>query len=156
MSTSNVRNTIMNHRDTRFLENKSGRGRKKLLTERVERRLIRMINNDPKITIPPMKANLTAVRVHASMSAITRTLNKGGLKAYRPRKTPLLKRNYLIARLKFATNFMKNVFGTLSCGLTKPNSRCLVRAIGLPIERKEDKPTIRRKAFLQTNMVEAT
>lgn len=53
MAKSTVGNIIMNHRNTRLLENRSECGRKKgFFTDLVELMLIRMNNNYPKITIP--------------------------------------------------------------------------------------------------------
>lgn len=50
---------------------RAGMAERSSFQNRDELMLIRMVNNDPKITAAMMKANLTATGVHASRSMIT-------------------------------------------------------------------------------------
>lgn len=76
--------------------------RKNLYSEWDEPVLIRMVNNDPGVTTAAMKSNLTSIGFNASRPTITTTLNRGSLK-----KTPLSKKNHLIAGLMRVGDFRK-------------------------------------------------
>jgi len=104
---STVRNIIVKYQKTGLIHNKVGRGRKKILSEKAERALVRMVNKEPTMTRRAMGTVLETAGVKAGPSTITRALNRNGLNACRPRKTPLLKTRHLKARLKFANDFLE-------------------------------------------------
>lgn len=117
MARSSVQNIIMKHRDTGLLVNKSGCDKKKLFSQQDEQMLIRMVKNYPKIRTAVRKNSLTVIRVHASKSMVTQTINRDGLKVCHLWKMSLMKKKHLIACLKFVSDFLKKPEHFLHCVL---------------------------------------
>lgn len=90
IANSTIHNIIVKHRDTSLLENKCRRDRK-LFSEQDEQ-MMRMINKDPKTATVAMNKKLTAIGVHSLRSTITRTDNRGVLKARRHQKMSFKKK----------------------------------------------------------------
>lgn len=77
-------------------------GRPKKINHRLERKIQREVNINPRLTTTDIKNELQAHGVTASRFTVSRTLKMAGLKSCRPRKTPLLKARHIKKRLEFA------------------------------------------------------
>ena len=102
MSRRGVRSIIKKFMDINTVQNKSGRGRKRKISKSLERKLVRDVTKDPRTTAKTLMYELAKSGLEVSRKAVSRTLNRNGLHGCRPRKTPLLKKRHLQARLKFA------------------------------------------------------
>ena len=89
------------------LANLTGRGRKPKISARAGRKLIRDVNNNPRLTSKDFLHNLSESGTDVLRSALQRVLHKHNLHAYRPRKTPLLKARPLKARLMYSRDHLK-------------------------------------------------
>ena len=77
-------------------------GRKKVLSPRTSRRIVRKVNNNPRLTAKDIQSELAASGTGVSISTIGRVLHGEGLNGRRPRKKPLLGKRHKDNRLKFA------------------------------------------------------
>jgi len=102
---SSVRAIIKKFATEGHVHNIEGRGRKRILSDRAERTMVRYSKNNPRATT---KEVLQAMgpEMEVSRRTVGRILRRGGLKACRPRKTPLLKSVHLKARIAFAKRHM--------------------------------------------------
>ena len=82
--------------------NLEGRGRKRIMSARAERRVVRRVKQNPRITAGEIVEEQRNSGVNVSRQTIGRVLKRASLKACRPRKTPLLKPVHLKARLEIA------------------------------------------------------
>ena len=82
--------------------NLEGRGRKRIHYPRNERKIVRQLNQKPRITAGEIVDEQSTSGVNVSRHTVGRVLKRAGLKACRPRKTPLLKPMHPKARLAFA------------------------------------------------------
>lgn len=110
VSRSGVRRIIKKFQGTELLVNKSGRGRKRKMSKILERKLVREAKKNPRVTADKLVNDASKSGVNVSCNTITRALRRNGLKAYRPRKTPLLKKRHLKARLKYAKDHLHKDF----------------------------------------------
>ena len=99
---STVRAIIKKYSSEGHVKNKTGRGRKRVLSERDERKIVRYVNQNPRATAKEIVDTQCTSGVSVSRQTVGRTLKRAGLKACRPRKTPLLRSVHLKARLAFA------------------------------------------------------
>lgn len=82
-------------------------GRPRKITDRMARKITRMVANSPRTTRKDIQKQLSDEGVDVCLNTISNLLHKSKLHGRRPRKTPLLKKNHLRARLKFATEYVK-------------------------------------------------
>lgn len=99
---STVRAIINKFKSHDHVMNLEGRGRKRILSPRDERKIVRQLNQNPRITAGEIVDEQSTSGVNVSRHTVGRVLKRAGLKACRPRKTPLLKPMHLKARLAFA------------------------------------------------------
>ena len=102
-----VQSIINKRKKFNTVKNLSGRGRKRKVSAKLARKICREVNNNPRTTTKAVVENLDQVGMKVSRSTIERVLHRGGLHARRPRKTPLLRKRHLKARLAFARGHMK-------------------------------------------------
>lgn len=102
VSRSGVRGIIQKFKATQSVKNKIGRGRKRLISKTLERKLARDVTKDPRTTAKALVNDLTKSGIEVSEKTVTRALHRSGLRGCRPRKTPLLQKRHLQARLKYA------------------------------------------------------
>ncbi len=81
-------------------------GRKRKLSHAAERRLVRMVKSQPRITKKQVCKDLEADGTQVSVSTVKRVLHRHGLRGCRARKKPLLQKRHLKTRLKFAADHM--------------------------------------------------
>lgn len=103
---STVRAIIKKFASEGHVHNKEGRGRKRILSERAERKMVRFSKSNPRATTKDVLEAM-GPEVDVSRRTVGRILQRGGLKACRPRKTPLLKPVHLKARIAFANRHME-------------------------------------------------
>ena len=84
------------------VKNLNRSGRKRKISRKLERNIIRNVTTNPRTSVKDFKAHLVTMGVNVSNSTIESCLHRAGLKRCRPRKTPLLKKCPLNARLKFS------------------------------------------------------
>lgn len=102
VSRTGVRGIIQRYKDSHTLQNKPGRGRKRKISERLERQLVRNMSRDPRLTVKTLVNDLATRGIIVSQKTISRALHRNGLRGCRPRKAPLLKKRHLQARLQYA------------------------------------------------------
>lgn len=85
----------------KFTQKPEKRGRKRVLSPLMVKRLVREAKKDPFKPATELKKELT---VAASVETIRRRLRDNKLNACSPRKVPLLSRKHVAKRLKFATS----------------------------------------------------
>ena len=86
--------------------NLHGRGRKKLLSSRAARKIVRRINQNPRMTDGEIVKEQSSSGVNVSRHIFGRVLKRAGSKACLTRKTPLLKPVHLKARLEFSKSYI--------------------------------------------------
>lgn len=102
VSRTGVRGIIQKFKETNSVQNKIGRGRKRIISQTLERKLGRDVSKDPRTTAKTLVNNLTKSGIEVSQKTVTRALHRNGLRGCRPRKTPLLQKRHLRARLNYA------------------------------------------------------
>ncbi|KAK7143817.1 hypothetical protein R3I93_014851 [Phoxinus phoxinus] len=116
---STVRNMIKKFATHGTVANLPGRGRKRKIDERLQRRIVRMVDKQPQTSSKEIQAVLQAQGASVSARTICRNLNKMKRYGRRPRRTPLLTQRHKKARLQFAkmytskpNSFWENVLWT--------------------------------------------
>ncbi len=95
---STVRNIIK-----RFtVANLPGHGRKSKINEKLQQRIVQMVDKEPRLTSKQIQADLQTQGTTVSARTIRRHLNEKGCYGRRPRRTPLLTQRHKKARLEFA------------------------------------------------------
>lgn len=114
-----VANIIKKFKVHGTVANLPGHGRKRKIDPRVNRRIVRMVEKEPRITAKEIQAELQGEGTSVSDRTIRRFLSESGLHGRRPRRTPLLKEKHKKARLEFAKmhidkpqSFWENVLWT--------------------------------------------
>ena len=102
VSKNGVRSIAKKFEATKMLVNKTGRGRKRKISKKLERKLVRNVNKNPRVTAATLVSDAAKSGITVSKKTVTRALHRNGLHAHRPRKTPLLKKRHLKARLEYA------------------------------------------------------
>ncbi|CAJ0961218.1 unnamed protein product [Ranitomeya imitator] len=82
-------------------------GRKRKIDKRFQRKIVRMLDKEPRLTSKQDQAALQSEGTAVSTRTIRRRLNEKGLYGRRPRKTPLLTPRHKKARLEFAKTYLK-------------------------------------------------
>lgn len=108
VSRTAVRCIIAKYKETKSVKNKPGRGRKRKISKTLERKIIRDVNKNPRTSAKTIVAELASSGLDVSRKTVVRALHRGGLKGHRPRKTPLLSRRHVKARLNFARDNLKH------------------------------------------------
>ena len=85
--------------------NLEGRLRKRLLSAREERKIVRCVNQNQRITSGEMVDEQSSSGGNVSRQTVGRVLKRAGFEACRPRKTPLLKPVHLKERLPSRNTF---------------------------------------------------
>ena len=98
---STVQSIINKHKRFNTVKNLSGRGRKRKVSPKLARRICREVNTNPRTTTKALIQTLEQTGTKVSRSTIERVLHRGGLHGRKPRKTPLLRKKHLVARLAF-------------------------------------------------------
>ncbi|XP_063588927.1 uncharacterized protein LOC134766102 [Penaeus indicus] len=91
-----VQSVINKYKRFNTVKNLGGRGRKRTVSTKRAKKICREVSNNP------LRKEREQAETKVSRSTIERVLHRGGLHGRRPRKTPLLKKNHLKARLAFA------------------------------------------------------
>lgn len=102
VSRSGVRSIIKKFKESRTVQNKSGRGRKPKISKTLERKLVRDVCKETRTTSKTLVNDLAKSGIVVSNKTVTRVLHRNGLRGCRPRKTPLLQKRHLQTRLKSA------------------------------------------------------
>ena len=100
VSRTGVRSIIKKLKESHTVQ--TGRGRKRKFSKTLERKLVRDVSKDPRTTAKTLVNDLTKSGIVVSKKTITRALHRNGLRGCRTRKTPLLQKRHLKARLKYA------------------------------------------------------
>ncbi len=103
-----VQSIIRKFKKFNTVKNISGRGRKRKVSSKLARKICREVNNNPRTTTKALVKELDQVGLTVSRSTVQRVLHRGGLHGHRPRKTPLLRKRHLKARLAFARTYLKH------------------------------------------------
>ena len=85
-----VRNVIKTFTAHGIVANLHGRGRKRKIDERLQRRTVRMLDKKLRTTSKQIQADLQTQGTTVSACTIRRHLNEMGRYGGRPRRTPLL------------------------------------------------------------------
>lgn len=101
---STVASIIQKYKKVGTVKNVGKRGRKPKIDEKLERRLVRDVKKNPRTTVKCLRDDLQEIGVNVADQTIRNNLHKNGLKARRPRKTPLLRKPNLKKRLHYAKN----------------------------------------------------
>uniref|UniRef100_A0A8C5PHJ1 Transposase n=1 Tax=Leptobrachium leishanense TaxID=445787 RepID=A0A8C5PHJ1_9ANUR len=116
---STVRNIIKKFATPGTVANLSGHGRKRKIDERLQRRIVRMVDKQPQTSSKEIQAVLQAQGASVSARTICRHVNEMKRYGRRPRRTPLLTQRHKKARLQFAKmysskpkSFWENVLWT--------------------------------------------
>ena len=89
----------------------SGRGRKAKISKTLERKLVRDVSTVKTPEQLPSHWLMTKSGFEVAEITVTRALHRNGLRGYRPRRTPLLQKRHLQARLKFAKDNLQKPEG---------------------------------------------
>ena len=87
---STVRNVIKKFTAHGTVANLPGRGQKRKIDERLQRRIVWMVDKEPRSTSKQIQADLQTQGTTVSTRTIRRDLNEMGRYGRRPRRTPLL------------------------------------------------------------------
>ena len=89
------------------IETLPGRGRKSKLSSVSTRRMIRIVNKNPRVTTKELQNDLKSAGVSVSVTTIRRKLHTEGFHARTPRRTPLLTVKHKKPRLQYANNYIE-------------------------------------------------
>ncbi len=98
---STVRNIIKRFTAHGTVANLPGRGRKSKINEKLQQRIVRMVDKEHRLTFKQIQADLQTQGTTVSAHTIRRHLNEKGRYGRRPRWTPLLTQRHKKARLEF-------------------------------------------------------
>ena len=107
MSRTAVKSIIAKVKETHSVKNKVGRGRKRKISQFLERKIVREVQKNQRTTTKMIVKDLANSEVDVSRSTVKRVLHRNALRDCRPRKTPLLKKRHLQARLKYARDHLE-------------------------------------------------
>ena len=99
---STVQYIVKRFREKGTLMNKRRSGRPTKISARTGRRLLKMVKENPRTKRSELQLLLEQSGTSVSKCTVTNFLHRNSLKGCRPRKTPLLKKNHLDARIKYA------------------------------------------------------
>ena len=101
---SPVRNVIKKFTANGTVANLPGHGWKRNIYERLQRRIVRMVDKEPRSLSNQIQAALQTQGTTVSACTIRRHLNEMGHYGMRPRRTPLLTQRHKKSRLEFSKN----------------------------------------------------
>lgn len=110
VSRTGVRSITQKFKDNHTVQNKPGRGKKRKISNTLERKPVRDVSKDPRTTAKTLVNDLATSAIVVSKKTITRALHRNGLQGCRPRKNPLLKKRHLQARLKYAQDNLEKEY----------------------------------------------
>lgn len=148
---STVRDIIKKFITHGTVANLPGRGQKRKIDKRMQRRTARMVDKHPQSTSIQIQAVLQTQGAKVSARTIRRDLNEMKRYGRRPRRTPLLTKRHKKARLVFAKmylskpqSFWENVLWT-----DETKVELFGKALHSTVYRKRNEAQ-----YLQSNMVE--
>uniref|UniRef100_A0A8C5M601 Transposase n=1 Tax=Leptobrachium leishanense TaxID=445787 RepID=A0A8C5M601_9ANUR len=103
---STVRNIIKRFATHGTEANLSGRGQKRKIDERLQRRIVQMVDKQPQTSSKEIQAVLQAQGASLSVRTIRQHLKEMKRCGRRPRRTPLLTQRQKKARLQFAKMYL--------------------------------------------------
>ena len=103
---STVRSVIKKFTAHGIVTNLPGCGRKRKIDDRMQQRIVRMVDKKPRTTPKQIQAALQTQGTTVSARTIRRLLNEMGCYGRRPRRSPLLTQRHKKARLEFAKTFL--------------------------------------------------
>ncbi|KAL0166161.1 hypothetical protein M9458_038005, partial [Cirrhinus mrigala] len=103
---STVRNIIKRFTAHGTVANLPGRGRKSKINEKLQQRIVRMVDKEPRLTSKQIQADLQTQGTTVSARTVCHHLNEKGRYGRRPRRTPLLTQRHKKARLEFAKTYV--------------------------------------------------
>ncbi|CAJ0962494.1 unnamed protein product [Ranitomeya imitator] len=104
---STVRSVINKFKEHGTVANLPRCGRKRKIDKRFQRKIVRMLDKESRLTSKQVQAALQSKGTTVSTHTIHQRLNEKGLYGRRPRKTPLLTPRHKKARLEFAKTYLK-------------------------------------------------
>lgn len=81
-------------------------GAPKKISNRALNRITRTVSDNPHVTRKDLVNDLETVGINVTKRTVTNALRERGLQSYAARKTPLLTKRNIKARLEFANNFL--------------------------------------------------
>ncbi len=98
--------------------NLPGCGRKSKINEKLQRRIVRMVDKEPRLTSKQIRADLQTQGTTVSARTIRRHLNEKGRYGKRPRRTPLLTQRHKKSKTGVCQNLCDNhnLSGRTYCG----------------------------------------
>lgn len=131
-------------------------GRKRKIDERFQRKIVRMVDKEPRLTSKQVQAALQSEGTTVSTRTIRRRLNENGLYGRIPRKTPLLTQRHKKARLEFAKTYLRKPKTFWKNVLWSDETKVELFGKGHQhrVYRKKMRPSKRRTRSLQSNMAE--
>lgn len=146
---STVRSVIKKFKAHGTVANLPRCGRKRKIDERFQRKILRMVDKEPRLTSKQVQAALQSEGTTVSTRTICRCLKEKGLYGRIPRKTPLLTQRHKKARLEFAKTYLRKPKTFWKNVLWSDESK--VELFG---KRKKMRPSKKRTRSLQSNMAE--
>uniref|UniRef100_A0A8C4RGC3 Transposase n=1 Tax=Erpetoichthys calabaricus TaxID=27687 RepID=A0A8C4RGC3_ERPCA len=104
---STVRNIIKKFTTHSTVANLPGRGRKRKIDKRLQRRIVQMVDKQPQSTSKHIQAVLQTQGATVSARTIHQHLNEMKRYGRRARRTPLLTQKHTKARLEFAKMYLR-------------------------------------------------
>ena len=111
VSRTAVRGIIKKFKESSVIQSLSGRGRKAKISKTLERKLVCDVSKNPRTTAKSLVNDLAKSGFEVSEKTVTRALHRNGLRGYRPRRTLLLQKRHLQAKLKFAKDNLQKPEG---------------------------------------------
>lgn len=116
-SKSTIQCVIKNYEKNESFEMAPGRGRKKILNDKMERKIVRMVKVDPKISAPKIAAEITVSHgISLNPQTVRNVLHSKGYQGRAIRKKPYISKTNVQKRLDYANayvskpdDFWKNV-----------------------------------------------
>ena len=95
VSKNRARSIVKKFKATKKLTNKIARGWKCKISKVLEKKLVQIANNNPRVTAATLMSDAANSRVTVSKKTVAWVLHRNGLHAHRPCKTPLQKKRHL-------------------------------------------------------------
>ncbi|KAL2101691.1 hypothetical protein ACEWY4_003452 [Coilia grayii] len=153
---STVRSVINKFKAHGTVANLPRCGRKRKINERFQRKIVRMVEKEPRLTSKQLQAVLQSEGTTVSTRTIRRRLNEKGLYGRIPRKTPLLTQRHKKARLEFAKTYLRkpNTFWKNVLWSDETKVELFGKRHQHRVYRKKNRPSKKRTRSPQSNMAE--
>ncbi len=153
---STVRNINKRFTAHGTVANLPGHGRKSKINEKLQWRIVRMVDKEPRLTSKLIQADLQTQGTTVSARTICRHLNEKGRYGRRPRRIPLLTQRHKKARLEFGKTYVTKPQSFWENVLWTDETKVELFGKGHhgTVYRKKMRPSKKRTQSLQTNMVE--